>query len=215
MICAIGRFRAVFFDFDGVIGRTMDDNYRAWQYAFLEYGKNLNKHKYFLTEGMNTKKIASYFLGNVSKKKEKIRRVIELKERYYLENNKFSLYPGVKRIISKLKKNGYKLGLVSGGSFSRISATLKNRFLGYFDIIVTGDKIRNPKPHPEAYLKAARRLSIKPSECMVVENAPLGIASAKKAKMYCAAVSTTLDRKFLLTADMIVDSFLALEKILL
>lgn len=208
-------FKAVFFDFDGVVGRTMDDNYRAWRYAFSKYGKNLNKHEYFLTEGMNTKKIASCFLGNVAGKKDKIRRIIELKEKYYLENNKFSLYPGVNRIIPSLKKKNYRLGLVSGGSFSRISTTLGNKFLGHFDIIVTGDKILNPKPHPEAYLKAARRLSIKPSECIVVENAPLGIASAKKAKMYCVAVSTTLEHKFLLAADKIIDRFSALEEILL
>jgi len=215
MNCFTMRFSAVFFDFDGVIGRTMEDNYRAWRYAFLKYGINISKHEYFLTEGMNTKKIASYFLGSVKRKKDKMRHIIELKEKHYLDNNKFSLYPGVNRVILKLKKKGYKLGLISGGSFPRISRTLGNKFLGYFDIIVTGDKIVNPKPHPEAYLKAANRLSIKPSECLVVENAPLGIASAKKAKMFCVALPTTLGRKFLLAADKIIRRFLSLEKILL
>ena len=215
MNCADNCFKAVFFDFDGVIGKTMNDNYRAWRYALKKYDRNINKQEYFLTEGINTKKVANYFLGKIPKKKEKVRQVIELKERYYLGNSKFSLYPGVNRIIPKLKKKGYRLGLVSGGSFSRISATLGDKFLSYFDVIVTGDKMHKPKPHPQVYLEAARRLHVKPSECMVVENAPLGIAAAKKAKMYCVAVATTLERKFLQSADKVVDRFSALQKILL
>ena len=58
------KYKAVFFDFDGVIGKTMEDNYRAWKYAFSRYNIPVNKTEYFLLEGMSVKKIAEHFLKN-------------------------------------------------------------------------------------------------------------------------------------------------------
>ena len=58
------KYKAVFFDFDGVIGKTMEDNYRAWKYAFCKYNIPVDKTEYFLMEGMSAKKIAEHFLKN-------------------------------------------------------------------------------------------------------------------------------------------------------
>jgi beta-phosphoglucomutase len=82
------------------------------------------------------------------------------------------------------------------------------------DVIITGDKVYNCKPHPEPYLNAAKALSVGPLECVVVENAPVGIESAKSAGMYCIAICSTLERRYLEKADMIIDKFADLEKLL-
>jgi beta-phosphoglucomutase-like phosphatase (HAD superfamily) len=54
-------------------------------------------------------------------------------------------------------------------------------------------------------LKAARILGLEPRQCLVVENAPFGIESAKKAGMFCVAITTSLPKEHLKKADIIVD----------
>lgn len=207
-------YKAVLFDFDGVIGRTMEDNYRAWRSALSKFGVRVDKAGYFLLEGMSTKKIAEHFLGGGRKAEDAVREAVLAKERHYAEHNSFRLYAGADRLLSLLKREGYLLGLVSGSGRGRLRGSLKARTLKKFDVVVTGDTVGRCKPHPEPYLTAARRLSVAPGDCLAVENAPLGIASAKRAKMDCLAVRTTLDGKFLRRADKVVAGLAELKKIL-
>ena len=79
--------------------------------------------------------------------------------------------------------------------------TVPDGFLEKFDALVTGEDTRHGKPSPEPYLKAVEKLNLRPEDCLAVENAPLGIESAKKAGLYCAAVCSTLDRSYLTAAD--------------
>jgi len=67
--------------------------------------------------------------------------------------------------------------------------------------VITGDDVSKGKPDPEAYLKAANELNVVSSECLVIENAPLGIEAAKRAEMRVVALTTTLDREVLSGAD--------------
>ena len=207
-------YKAILFDFDGVLGMTMEDNYHAWNRAFAKYNIDIDKNEYFLLEGLNTKKVAEHFLKNSKELPEIINGIVNLKEKYYMENNSFSFYKGVETTISRLKKSGYLLGLVSGANYIRLSKSLEQKFLSKFDVVITGDRVNNCKPHPESYLKAANALSVKPSDCVVVENAPLGIESAKAAGMYCIAVASTLEKKYLFKADSIINKLSELEGIL-
>lgn len=208
------KYKAVFFDFDGVIGKTMDDNYLAWEYAFSQYNVPINKNEYFLLEGMNTRGVAKHFIGKSTGNYGVVDEIVSLKEKYYLENNRFSFYDGVESLLPKFKGKGYLLGLVSGASYVRLARLLSQEFFKNLDVVITGDKVHNCKPHPEPYLNAAKVLSIHPSECTVVENAPVGIESAKGAGMYCIAICSTLERRYLQKADRIIDKFTDLEKIL-
>lgn len=201
------KYKAILFDFDGVIGKTMNDNHRAWKNAFSLYEIIIEKNEYFLLEGMNTKKVAEYFLKKNDKKisATTIKKIIDFKEDYYIKNNRFSFYDGVLSLINTLKRKGYLLGLVSGASFVRISKTLDESFLRKFDVVVTGDKVKESKPSPESYLIASKHLALNPSECVAIENAPLGIESAKRARMDCIAVCSTLSKKYLSKADKIIE----------
>ncbi len=82
---------------------------------------------------------------------------------------------------------------------------LPKKIYKLFDVIVAGNNVKKGKPHPEPYLKAAKLLNLKIDECVVVENAPYGIESAKCAGMYCIAISTSLPREFLTRADVVID----------
>ena len=202
------------FDFDGVIGQTMDDNFTAWKYALARYAIDIERTEYFLLEGMPPRKVAEHFLIQNSQSPSLISEIVLLKEKYYMENNTFALYDDVEPLLSRLRKKRYSLGLVSGGSYVRLSRSLKSQNLARFDVIITADEVDNGKPHPAPYLKAAGKLGIDPAVCLAVENAPLGIESAKRAGMYCIAVTRTLDKKYLTGADEVIDSLTDIEKLL-
>lgn len=61
--------------------------------------------------------------------------------------------------------------------------------LGLLRVVVGLDQVRHPKPDPEIYLKTARQLSVVPSQCLVVEDSPIGVQSAVAAGMACIAVA--------------------------
>jgi beta-phosphoglucomutase len=208
------KHKAILFDFDGVLGMTMEDNAHAWEYALSRHNIRFDKNEYLLFEGLNTKKVVEHFAGCIEKIRINVEDIVKLKEEYYIENNSFSLYEGGEALISRLKKEGYLLGLVTAANYIRLSNTVDSEVISSFNVIITGDKVNNCKPHPESYLNAANALSVKPSDCVVVENAPLGIESAKAAGMYCIAVASTLEKKYLFKANRIINKLSELEGIL-
>ena len=203
----MNKFKGILFDFDGVIGRTMEDNYTAWKNVLSQFGIELTKDEYFLLEGVNTIELAKLLLSKNGKDTNRAAEIVKAKEEYYLKNNNFSLYEGVEETIHTLKGNGYLLAIVSAANFSRLSNTLYPALLKEFNTVITGDKIDRGKPFPDPYLTAAKELGIEPSECLVVENAPIGIEAAKNAGMYCIAITSTLDKKYLSKADKIIGNF--------
>lgn len=71
---------------------------------------------------------------------------------------------------------------------------------------ITAEDVANGKPHPEAYLRGAELLDAPPEACVVVEDAPSGVQSAKAAGMRVVAVATTYCKEELSEADEVVDS---------
>ena len=86
--------------------------------------------------------------------------------------------------------------------------------LELFDVRITGDLEKKIKPSPDPYLRAAKILKVANESCLVIENAPLGIESAKKAGMTCIADSSTLGKKYLLKAERVVLNIIKIEEIL-
>jgi beta-phosphoglucomutase-like phosphatase (HAD superfamily) len=72
---------------------------------------------------------------------------------------------------------------VSGASRKEVESLLKQTNLGKFDLIISGEDLGEGKPSPEPFSMALSKLKLKPSEALVVENAPLGVDSAVKANI--------------------------------
>jgi beta-phosphoglucomutase len=212
--CLLKKFEAILLDFDGVLGKTMEDNYKAWAHSLAPYGIQVEREEYFLMEGAPPKTVAETFLKKNHLGLESLDDIVRHKEKHYLENRSFSLYEGVQELVTYLKIHGLKLGLVTGASRQRLMSTGITSFLNQFDILVTGDQLAHGKPSPEPYLFAAQKLNVTPPLCLVVENAPLGIESAKNAGMHCVAICSTLGREHLGLADKIVDTIGELPSLL-
>jgi beta-phosphoglucomutase len=97
--------------------------------------------------------------------------------------------PDVVESVNLLKDNGYTLAIGTSLDRKYLDIVLeKLNIRDQFDVIVTGDQIKNGKPHPETYLTVAAQLELPPAQCLVLEDAQSGIQSAKAAGAWCIAV---------------------------
>lgn len=207
-------FDAVLFDFDGVIGRTMEDNFLAWRHALAEIEIALDEEAFLLSEGRRANDFVRDLLAKLGRSTELAEGLVAKKNDYYSKNNRFSFYDGVDEIVGRLQLRGVKVGLVSGGSRHRLFSSKTTDFLKSLDVVITGDDCTEGKPAPEPYMRAAQILNVAPERCLVIENAPLGIEAAKSAGMKCIAICSTLQRHHLVDADLIVEALVELKKIL-
>jgi len=184
--------RAVIFDFDGVLADTMSDNCKAWQDAFAVYGFHMDAIEYYRLEGMGRFQIAEYFIDKYFLEPSINKDVVEAKEINYKRNNSFKYYDYVHDIFSFLNEKGIYTAIVTGASRDRIKEHLDEKISVCLKALVTADDVINTKPHPEPYLSAATMLGLNAKECLVIENAILGIKSAKAAGCLCFALETTL-----------------------
>lgn len=208
------KIRAVLFDYDGVLADTIPDNFRAWEYAFAQYNIDITLEDYTFREGLSPVMITDGIATKYGLDRQYFPNVVLTKQAYYKNNNNFRLYPGVEDVINELKKAGIKIAIVSGAAEKQIRSVVSPSFLSRFDVFISSDHIKNPKPNPEPYLKALELLNIFAQEAIVIENAPLGITAAKKAGIYCIAICSTLPKDFLSKADIIIDKFGDLSKTL-
>jgi mannitol-1-/sugar-/sorbitol-6-phosphatase len=97
-------------------------------------------------------------------------------------------------------------GVVTSGS--RLLAQNRLRYCGLPvpEVLVTSDDVTNGKPHPEPYLKGAERIGFPPSECLVIEDAPAGIQSARAAGSKVIGLASTYPLERLSQADAVVQA---------
>ncbi len=192
---------AVIFDFDGVVGDTMHDNCVAWQKSFERYGFALPAADYYKLEGMGRYQIAEMIIANNGLDPRLVEDIVTFKEAYYKNNNTFKLYDGVEDILSFLKGKGIPIAIVTGASRARITEHLDKEIERQLTVLITADDVTHTKPHPEPYLKAVAALAVPAGNCIVVENAILGVQAAKAAGCKCFALETTLSKADLAMAD--------------
>ncbi|MER6949046.1 HAD family phosphatase [Nonomuraea sp. NPDC000554] len=100
--------------------------------------------------------------------------------------------PGASELLDALRAVGVPVGLVTS-SFREIAEAVLKGFGGdRFDIVVTGDDVRRPKPDPEPYLTASDLLGVEPVRCVVLEDSPNGVAAATAAGCAVVAVPSLL-----------------------
>lgn len=207
------KVRGILFDFDGVLADSMNDNFLAWEKAFSDLGVKIQKEEYFILEGRRLIEIAKILGEKYQINPEGYQKVVELKNKYYLDLYSFKFYPGVKEFIYLLKRENFLISIVSASPKEKLEKTVPKEFLKKFDVVICEDDLEKGKPDPEPYLKASKKLGLLPEECIAIENSPLGIESAKRAGIYCIAICSTLDKFLLRNADVIINDFKELRNI--
>ncbi|PLX26456.1 MAG: hypothetical protein C0600_10780 [Ignavibacteria bacterium] len=198
--------QAVFFDLDGVIADTLHFHFLAWDKMFQDLGGSVSEHSVLLHEGRASREILPTFLeeAGVTLAAEEHEDFIERKRAYYRSIVKMTYFPHVFEVIGEIRRRGFKTALVTASSTKNMEAALPEEKRALFDFLITGDEVRRAKPNPDPYLAPMHHMNLQPAQCVVVENAPLGIESAKNAGMACVAVETTLGSEYLGMADHII-----------
>ncbi|MET3727780.1 beta-phosphoglucomutase [Fictibacillus halophilus] len=199
------NIKAVCFDMDGVIVDTMRHHVEAWRHAFNINGFDHEELVFYLREGMPGKKtiVDVFNHSNVEVNEELVNSIYVQKRDYFKEHAQYEFIEETVSTLIALRDEHIPIAVVTGSRKEFVSEVL-SKLPVTFDIIVTGDDVKEGKPSPEPYLLAMDRHSFNPSEWLVIENAPLGIQSAKRAGAYCLALETTLDSKYLKEADVII-----------
>ena len=116
------------------------------------------------------------------------------KESLYRELSRGRLVPmrGLTSLIDRLKSESIAVALATSAPEPNVTHTLAELGLAAsFPVIVRGDQVPRGKPAPDVFLEAARQLKVEPAACLVFEDAPMGVASAKAAGMTVAALTTS------------------------
>jgi beta-phosphoglucomutase len=116
------------------------------------------------------------------------------KEGLYRELSKGRLAPmkGLHTLIARLRASGIPMALATSAPEPNVIHTLNELGLGdAFPVIVRGDQVARGKPAPDVFIEAARRLQVSPADCLVFEDAPMGIEAAHAAGMAVVALTTS------------------------
>jgi beta-phosphoglucomutase len=176
--------KAFLFDLDGVLVSTEHNHFLAWQRCAHSLGIAFTEKENELLKGVSRvdslKKIL--VLGAKTISTEEFEDLLISKNDFYLESiqdlNQSNLLPGVLDLLKSAKTKGIHLGV--GSSSKNANFILdKLQIRSYFEVVIDGNGVKDPKPHPEVFLNGASALGLDPSVCMVFEDAASGIAAAK------------------------------------
>ncbi|MEX0982506.1 MAG: HAD-IA family hydrolase [Bacteroidales bacterium] len=200
--------KAVLFDMDGVLLDSEEFINRAGVEMFREKGFEVNPEDFLLFTGMGEDR----YLGGVAEKYSIPFDVNIDKKRTYeiygdLVHNNIDPLPGVIEFIEKCKLKGLKIAVATSADQVKMEINLKeiNLPVSTFDATINGLEIKNKKPAPDIFLKAAERIGADPSTCLVVEDAVSGVKAGKSAGAKVLALTTTFSAEELSHADWIAE----------
>lgn len=202
------RSQAVLWDMDGVIVDTAPFHLLSWQEVLGKRGVSFAAEDFRRTFGQRNDAIIRGVLGDATPAAE-IEAIAQEKEESYRRYVRGNLHPlpGVLPLLEQLYREGFKLALASSAPLPNLQ--LVGSALGIshlFQAVLSDGDVSRGKPDPEVFLAAARRLWVKPEDCLVIEDSLAGLEAARRAGMKALAVSNTYPAEKLGGADLVVDS---------
>ncbi len=201
--------QAVFFDFDGTLIDSMPAHVIAWEKILSEIGIQLDDLYFQLHEGEKAEDTVARLLAERGFDYSQAQQddLIERKRTLYRSNAPKGLIPEAAELVRELRNRGIACDIVTGSIRSNMDAVMSQEEFALFRNIITPAEYAKGKPAPDPFLKARELSGLSASECMVLENAPLGVESAKAAGLRTVAITTTLPPSYLGEADHVIHQF--------
>ncbi len=206
--------KAALFDMDGTLVANSPVHIRAFEIFCARYGVTDWKSKLDNAFGMGNDDILRKILPAELIERRGVQALADEKEAIYREIYAPEIHPvkGLIELLERFKSAGIRCAVGSSGCTANVDFVLDSCHIrDYFDVKISGDMVSHCKPDPEIYQSAAAALGMKPSECIVFEDAKVGIEAAHRfGAGSIIALTTTLPRKILAEetqADRIVDSY--------
>ncbi len=194
--------KSIIFDFDGVIADTEEAYRKSFINMVKEYNINIPKEEWYKrfpgTGTINV--ITKTFAENKISLEKGINHWLENWEREYrkmINESKVRPIKGFLEFNKKINLLGIKKVIATGSHHENANLILESFGIKNEFKIVDIKDVKNPKPDPEIFLKAAEKINENPENCVVIEDSLVGIEGAKKAGMKTIALATSYPRKIL------------------
>lgn len=197
----------VLWDMDGVIADTDELHFKSWRSVLPDYGIEMTEEDHKNTFGMNNKKIITILMGH-EPQPELLREISDRKEAAFRDLARERVEPmeGVLEWLNRFRSWGCRQAIASSAPQENIETLVESMQLGkYFKAQVSGSSLPG-KPDPAIYLTAAERINVPAENCIVIEDAIVGVEGAKNAGMAAIGVTNTHDSQALKDADIVVES---------
>jgi beta-phosphoglucomutase len=206
---ATRRDYAVLWDVDGVIIDSAEQHRQSWHAMAREHGLPFTDEQFWATFGMRNADIIPRVFG--VREPERVAAMAERKEVLYREllARAAAPLPGAPELLAALHRAGYRQALGSSAPEENIRLIVRVLGIGpYLEATVSGETVARGKPAPDIFLAAARAVGVAPAHCLVIEDAPAGVAAAHAGGMRCLAVrrASQPDAPGLHTAEYVAES---------
>ncbi len=198
--------KAVIFDMDGVLTDSEPLINAAAVAMFRERGLAVQPEDFIPFVGTGEDR----YIGGVAEKYCFPLDIAAAKKRTYeiyldLVPRQLRAFPGSQALVCACQRASLKVAVASSADLIKIEANLRQIGLPpeSWDAIVSAEDAAHKKPAPDLFLAAARKLSLAPADCVVIEDAVNGIQAAKAAGMRCVAVAQTFPSEQLTAADLV------------
>lgn len=202
--------KAVIFDLDGTLLDNNSFHLKSWIEYLKNIGRKISEEEYNKNiNGRTNKDVIEYIYERKMSDEEIVKYTLE-KEALYRKIYQPFIKPvkGLIHFLEILKTKNIPMAIATSGIQPNIDFMFEHvPIKKYFKTVVNSSHITKGKPDPEIYLKVALLLGVSPKNCLVFEDAVVGIKAAKAAGMKVIAVATTQTKEELSIADMIVDDY--------
>ena len=203
---------AVIFDMDGVIIDSEPMHNQAYHDMFNEVGIEVSTELYESFTGQSTINICKHLCDhfNLAQSPETL---VALKRKHYkhffYSNSDLGLIDGVLDLIKEYHSNGLTLVLASSAAMTSINQIFDRFDLNqYFIAKLSGGDLKQSKPHPEIFIKAAQATGFSKAECIVIEDSTNGVEAAKAAGIFCVGFDSFHSKnQDYSKADMVIKDF--------
>ncbi len=175
----------VIFDMDGVLVDSAPAHLESWQRLAARHGLEVTPERFRETFGRPSRDIIRLLWGPGTSDRQ-IAKLDAEKEQIYrgVISAHVPLMPGCRATLRTLHESGFKLAVATSGPPENIEVVLSEGLIAnYFTARVDGFEVFRGKPAPDCFRLAAERLELPPERCVVVEDAPVGIAAGRAAGM--------------------------------
>ncbi|WP_296383065.1 HAD family phosphatase [Winogradskyella sp.] len=207
--------KAVLFDMDGVIVDTEPLHRKAYHQMFEDVKIDVDEDLYASFTGQSTINICMRLVDhfNISETPEYLMSLKRKHYKYFFVNDELDLIDGVLDRIKDFYANDVVLVVASSASMLGINQIFDRFNLNqYFIAKFSGADLKQSKPHPEIFIKAAESTGFKRSECIVIEDSTNGIKAANSADIFCVGFkSLHSSHQDYALANKVVTSFEALS----
>lgn len=202
--------KAVIFDLDGTLLDNNSFHLKSWIMYLEKMGRIISKEEYNAhINGRTNRDVIEYIYGKKMSDEDILKYSLE-KEALYREIYRPFIKPvdGLIEFLEFLENKKIPTAIATSGIQPNIDFMFENvPIKKYFQCVVNSSHIKKGKPDPEIYLKVASIIKAEPENCLVFEDAVVGIKAAKAAGMKVIAITTTQPRHELSEADGIIDNF--------